>query len=89
MPFQGACGGSIPPGIAKPPKGGFFIMNSLPNVGDVIVVYGLSQKAKVASVTWDATFYDWIIKLDWGDHGTSKVKFHDENKVWYRWNQTN
>ena len=89
MPFQGACGGSIPPGIAKPPKGGFFIMNRLPEIGDLIIVYGLPQKAKVASVTWDATFYDWIIRLDWGDHGTSMVKFHDENKVWYRWNKNN
>jgi len=63
--------------------------SSLPEVGERIVVYGLPQTAKVTSVEWDVTFHDWIIKLDWGSHGTSKVKFHDQNKIWYRMSKSN
>lgn len=71
-------------GSLKAIKDGFFIMNSLPKIGERIVVYGLPQEAKVASVQWDTTFFDWIIGLDWGNYGTSKVKLHDEFKIWYR-----
>jgi hypothetical protein len=64
-------------------------MNSLPEVGERIVVYGMSQEAKVTSVNWDVTSFDWIIDLDWGSYGTSRVKFHDQNKIWYRISKTN
>jgi hypothetical protein len=64
-------------------------MNYLPEVGERIVVYGLPQKAKVTSVYWDVTSFDWIINLDWGSDGTSKVKLHDQNKIWYRVLKTN
>lgn len=64
-------------------------MNSLPEVGERIVVYGMSQEAKVTSVCWDATSFDWVICLDWGNYGTSRVKFHDQNKIWYRISKTN
>jgi hypothetical protein len=64
-------------------------MKTLPKVGDRIIVYGITKKAKVESILWDSTSFDWIIKLDWGDFGNSKVKLHDENKIWYRWSETN
>jgi hypothetical protein len=64
-------------------------MNSLPEIGEKIVVYGMLQEAKVASVCWDTTSFDWIINLDWGFHGQSKVRLHDENKTWYRFSKVN
>ena len=60
-------------------------MKNLPYVSEGIVVHGmLDRPAKVSSLRWDDTFFDWIIELDWGEHGKSRVKFHDEDKVWYR-----
>lgn len=59
-------------------------MNFLPKINERIVVYGIPQEAKVTSVYWDVTSYDWIVSLDWGSYGTSKVKLHDQNKIWYR-----
>jgi len=62
---------------------------NLPEIGDVVIVHGMWQKSKVVSVHWDTTFFDWIIELDWNEYGTSKVKLHDENKVWYRFKNVN
>jgi len=64
-------------------------MKEFPQIGERIVVHGmLHHEAKVASVIWSATFFDWIIELDWGIHGKSRVKLHDQNKTWYRWSRS-
>jgi hypothetical protein len=60
-------------------------MLSIPEVGERIVVHSIfSHNARAARVYWDFAAYDWIVELDWGMHGTSRVKLHDENRVWYR-----
>lgn len=60
-------------------------MKNLPNISERIIVYGIREHvARVSSLKWDDTFFDWIIELDWGELGKSYVKFHDEEKTWYR-----
>jgi hypothetical protein len=60
-------------------------MTSLPEVGERIIVHGLTQHvAKVSSLVWDHAVHDFVMELDWGELGASRVKLHDENKVWYR-----
>lgn len=56
-----------------------------PHIREKIVVYGLTQHdAFVSDVSWSPEEHDWVIELDWGRHGKSKVKMRDEGKVWYR-----
>lgn len=63
---------------------------NLPNIGDRIVVQGMSQyTTHVSSVTFVQSEQRWKIELDWGEHGTSRVYDHDENKVWYRYTESN
>lgn len=65
-------------------------MKPPPELNEKIVVHGiLDRTAKVSSCNWDDTFFDWIIELDWGEHGTSRVKLHDEDKIWYRMSNKN
>ena len=65
-------------------------MKKLPCVSEDVVVHGmLNRPAKVSSLRWDDTFFDWIIELDWGEHGKSRVKLHDEDKIWYRLSNKN
>lgn len=65
-------------------------MSGPPDVGERIVVHGMTQhEAIVSSVVWDVESFDWVIELDWRGLGTSRVKLHDENKVWYRHRSAN
>lgn len=60
------------------------------NIGDKIVVKGwASIIATVKKVTHDPYGARWIIELDWGVHGSSKVYDYDENKTWYRYSTIN
>jgi hypothetical protein len=61
----------------------------LPEIGERLVVHGMSQKAIVDDVVWDAEVNSWKIILDWGSHGRSRVWAHDENTVWFRWKDSN
>ena len=63
--------------------------NTLPAVGERLVVHGLRQNAIVKSVEWDLDRSDWKITLDWGIFGNSRVWMHDENNVWFRWSSSN
>lgn len=63
-------------------------MNNPPKVGDRIVVYGyVDIPVTVESVERDKGTY--IIHLNWGTFGKSRVYSHDEGDVWYRHSQLN
>ena len=65
-------------------------MKLLPNVGERIVVYGMTHaQVVVESVSWDKEKHDWKVCLDWGEFGKSRVWAHDENTVWFRWKDSN
>jgi hypothetical protein len=53
-------------------------------VGERLVVYGRPERAIVKGVVWHPLDHRWVIVLDWGMHGTSRVYGDDEDKVWYR-----
>lgn len=59
-------------------------INSLPIIGERLVVHGMSQAAHVENVVWDSESNAWKILLDWGPYGKSRVWAHDENRVWFR-----
>jgi hypothetical protein len=59
-------------------------MKMLPNIGERLIVHGMTQKAVVDDVCWDDQVNSWKIILDWGEFGKSRVWSHDENRVWYR-----
>jgi hypothetical protein len=58
-------------------------------VGDLLVVQGMMPPAKVEKVWFDKETSRFVIELDWGDYGHSKVYDHDENKVWYKYTGSN
>lgn len=59
-------------------------------VGDILVVQGITYaKPTVFSVEWIKAEARWLIHLDWGQYGTSKVYCSDINKLWYKWNNSN
>lgn len=65
-------------------------MKQLPKIGERLVIHGMSRfAALVESVEWNSETSDWMIRLDWGEHGKSRVWQRDEGKVWQRWFQLN
>ena len=58
-------------------------------IGDRLVVQGSSFPAYVESIEKDPTTASTVIRLDWREHGKSRVYLHDENKVWYKYNNAN
>jgi hypothetical protein len=53
--------------------------------GERVVVPGWEHlEVFVKSVDYDLFDSIWIITLDWGEHGASRVYLHDEGKTWYR-----
>lgn len=59
-------------------------------IGARVVVHGIDYaSAFVSNVTWVPDEARWLIALDWGIHGTSRVYNTDENKTWYRYASTN
>ena len=46
-------------------------------------------RVTVKSVDWDPFDHAWVIILDWGEHGTSRVYGHDEGKTWQRYAAVN
>lgn len=67
-------------------------MNLIPpiKVGDRIVVLGFNdKKVLVKHVDFIPNEARWVIFLDWGVYGTSKVYDHDEGKIWHRYGQLN
>lgn len=65
-------------------------MKSIPNIGDRLVVHGmLGFIATVESVTWDPKSIDWLIIIDWGKYGKSRVWARDEGSIWHRWLELN
>jgi len=65
-------------------------MKQHPKVGERIVIHGMSDfVARVESVEWNIESSDWVIRLDWGIHGKSRVWLHDEGKIWKKWMELN
>lgn len=65
-------------------------MKSPIDIGDKVIVKGWSSVVTlVKNVTYEPNNVRWLIELDWGIHGSSKVYDYDENKTWYRYNTTN
>lgn len=65
-------------------------MKTLPNIEDRLVVHGMTGfDVRVVSVEWIPAEVDWLIKLDWGDHGSSRVWARDEGNTWYRFSTSN
>lgn len=58
-------------------------------VGDRLVVQGMPYAAYVESIEEDPNGARTTLHLDWKEHGKSKVYLHDENKVWYRYSESN
>ena len=65
-------------------------MKQPPNIGERLVIHGMSRfAALVESVEWNHESRDWMIRVDWGSYGKSRVWQRDEGKVWNRWLQLN
>jgi len=58
-------------------------------VGDRLVVQGMSLPAYVERIEEETGTDRTIIFLDWREHGKSRVYLHDENKVWYKYTGSN
>lgn len=58
--------------------------------GERVVVSGWNNlDVRVADVVYQPSEARWVIILDWGEHGISRVYDHDEGKTWYRYGSTN
>lgn len=65
-------------------------MKTPPNIGDRLVVNGMSGFiVLVESVVWHSTSADWLIVIDWGKYGKSRVWARDEGSIWRRWLELN
>ncbi len=62
-------------------------MNPPVKKGERLVVYGRPERATVADCVYVPAEARWVIVLDWGEFGVSRVYDHDEGKVWYRYAQ--
>jgi hypothetical protein len=61
------------------------VLRVLPKISDVIIVHGMTfAPAKVESIVWNTNEHSYVIYLDWGTYGRSRVYPHDEGEVWYR-----
>jgi hypothetical protein len=58
-------------------------------IGDKIVVYGIHIHATVDKIWYDKSGSRYVIELDWGEFGHSKVYDHDENDIWFKYTGTN
>ncbi len=56
-------------------------------VGDLVVVSGWMPPAKVERIEDDGI--EVILYLDWGDRGKSRVKLHDQGKIWVKYKDLN
>jgi len=61
-------------------------MKRLPNIGDCLVVQGMSKmNSTVESIRWDPQSVDWLIVVDWGSYGKSRIWARDEGSIWKKW----
>lgn len=64
------------------------LLNAPVQIGERIIVNGIMYaQAHVSDVVWSEEESRWVISLDWGEFGKSRVYGYDEDKVWYRWAQ--
>ncbi len=66
------------------------MINNLPNppvrIGERVIVGDIFYaKSYVSAIEWDESTHRYVISLDWGEFGSSKVYCHDEGKIWERW----
>ncbi len=64
-------------------------MKTMVKIGDRLVVQGNPHSAYVECIRQDPDTDRIIYDLDWREHGKSKVYAHDENKVWYKYTNSN
>jgi len=58
--------------------------------GERVVVGGFrNHMSRVTDVVWIPHEARWMITLDWGVFGTSRIYHHDEGKIWYRYSSCN
>lgn len=57
------------------------------SVGERVVVYGRPERAIVSHCSYNPLEARWVISLDWGEHGKSRVYDSDEGKIWFRYGQ--
>lgn len=58
-------------------------------MGDRVIVMDRPEKVVVDNVRWVSDEGRWIIALDWGQFGMSRVYSDDEGKVWKRYDEVN
>lgn len=59
-------------------------------IGERLIVQGITYAtATVCAVEFIDAENRWMIHLDWGEFGQSKVYSTDENKVWFRFSKAN
>lgn len=54
-------------------------------VGDIIIVHGMQAFAFVEEIEYEPETDRTILRLDWMEHGKSRVYLHDEGKIWYKY----
>lgn len=65
-------------------------MNPPIQKGERVVVAGWTNlDVRVADVIFQQQELRWVLVLDWGEHGVSRVYDHDEGKTWYRYAVSN
>lgn len=60
-------------------------MNLDVKIGDKVVVYGYYPPATIEDIIIKPGL-DITLMLDWGELGKSKVKYHDKNSIWFKYN---
>jgi len=58
-------------------------------VGDRVIVSGRPEKAIVTAIEWLESESRHVLRLDWGEFGTSRVYENDQGSVWNLYNSLN
>jgi len=58
-------------------------------VGDRVIVSGRREKAIVTAIEWLESESRHVLRLDWGEFGTSRVYENDQGSVWNLYNSLN
>ena len=43
------------------------------------------MNSTVESIRWDPQSVDWLIVVDWGSYGKSRIWARDEGSIWKKW----
>jgi len=60
------------------------------SIGERVCIKGYSSlPAKIKEIEFDPSLNSTRLILEWAENVLSKVWLHDENKVWYRFDEAN